>query len=285
MSDRLLVDLDANGRVTVGVQRGEELPDVAGAPFELAWPLDGDELEDLRWYLEDYLRYPYGADGARGERIAASLPRWGEAVFASIFGSGAARDAYVTARRSDTPPEVVFRSASPGFLGLPWELMRDPARPSPVALDLVGVSRSVHAAELDESFAVEGDVLRVLMVISRPAGADDVGYRMVARPLLERLDAVRGRVELAVLRPPTLDALTRTLAAARDAGTPFQVVTSTGMASSPGADDRAVAGRCGTTARAARACSSSRSRRAAPTRSRPRASRRCSRRRGCRSSC
>jgi hypothetical protein len=114
MSDRLLVDLDASGRVTIGVQRGEELPDVAGDPFELTWPLADDGLEDLRWYLEDYLRYPYGADGARGERIAASLPTWGEAVFASIFGSGPARDAYVTARRADTPPEVVFRSACPG---------------------------------------------------------------------------------------------------------------------------------------------------------------------------
>ena len=29
--------------------------------------------------------------------------------------------------------------------------------------------------------------LRVLMVISRPAGTRDVGYQMVARPLLERL--------------------------------------------------------------------------------------------------
>jgi hypothetical protein len=102
--------------------------------------------------------------------------------------------------------------------------MCDPARPSPVALDLVGVSRSLPAASLGESFAVERDVLRVLMVISRPAGSSDVGYRMVARPLLERLEVVRGRVELVVLRPPTLDALARTLATARQEGAPFQVV-------------------------------------------------------------
>jgi len=41
------------------------------------------------------------------------------------------------------------------------------------------------------------------MVISRPSGTADVGYRMVARPLLDRLEAVRGQVELVVLRPPT----------------------------------------------------------------------------------
>ena len=39
------------------------------------------------------------------------------------------------------------------------------------------------------------------MVISRPAGTGDVGYQMVARPLLERLEAVRGQVDLTVPRP------------------------------------------------------------------------------------
>jgi tetratricopeptide (TPR) repeat protein len=224
MSDRLLVDVGADRRVTVGVQRGDELPDVAGASFDLAWPLSGEDLDELRWYLEDYLRAPYGADSARGERIAASFERWGVAVFESVFGAGPARDAYIAARRGTAELEVVFRSPSAAVLGLPWELMRDPARASAVALDLVGVSRSLRAAALGESFAVEGDVLRVLMVISRPAGTRDVGYRMVARPLLERLEAVRGRVELVVLRPPTLDALERTLAREREAGRPFQIV-------------------------------------------------------------
>ena len=41
---------------------------------------------------------------------------------------------------------------------------------------------------------------------------------MIARPLLERLEAVRGEVELVVLRPPTLEALERQLAAARRGG-------------------------------------------------------------------
>jgi hypothetical protein len=57
-----------------------------------------------------------------------------------------------------------------------------------------------------------------------PLDAEALGYRMIARPLLERLDAVRGRVDLVVLRPPTLEHLTEVLAAARDEGEPFQVV-------------------------------------------------------------
>ena len=53
MTGRLLVDLGADGMVRVTVLNGE-LPSYA-APAELSWPLDGDALEDLRWYLEDYL--------------------------------------------------------------------------------------------------------------------------------------------------------------------------------------------------------------------------------------
>ena len=36
-----------------------------------------DGLEDLRWYLEDYLRAPYGVYGDRGPMIEASLGVWG----------------------------------------------------------------------------------------------------------------------------------------------------------------------------------------------------------------
>jgi tetratricopeptide (TPR) repeat protein len=62
------------------------------------------------------------------------------------------------------------------------------------------------------------------MVISRPAGTEDVGYQMVARPLLERLAAVRGEVALTVLRPPTFDALHQAVTQAADDGKPFHVV-------------------------------------------------------------
>ena len=120
------------------------------------------------------------------------------------------------------------------------------------------------------------------MVISRPAGAADVGYRMIARPLLERLEAVRGRVDLVVLRPPTLDALARTLAEAAAAGEPFQVVHFDGHG--------VLAGRGGRGGRAGdvpghggrRGCWCSRRRTGAGIRCRRRGWRRCWRRRGCR---
>ena len=196
--------------------------EVSRAP--LAWPLDADALEDLRWYLEDYLLAPFGVWEDRGPAVQGKLAGWGDQVFGSVFGAGPARDAYQRAR--DRGLEVVFRSAEPGLLGLPWELMRDGA--GPVALGAGGISRSLPVAGGAGTLEVPGGRLRVLMVISRPAGTSDVGYQMVARPLLERLDAVRGEVDLTVLRPPTFDALRQAVTQAAERVSRFTWCISTG---------------------------------------------------------
>ena len=219
LPDRLLVDLGNDGQAEVLTWPDGGFPElVSRAP--LGWPLDGDALEDLRWYLEDYLLAPFGVWEDRGPAVLGKLAGWGDLVFESVFDAGPARDAYQRAR--DRGLEVVFRSAEPGLLGLPWELMRDGA--GPVALGAGGISRSLPVAGGAGTLEVPGGRLRVLMVISRPAGTRDVGYQMVARPLLERLDAVRGEVNLTVLRPPTFEGLRQAVKQAAEAGEPFHVV-------------------------------------------------------------
>ena len=201
---------------------------VSRAP--LAWPLGAAALEDLRWYLEEYLLAPFGVWEDRGPAVQGKLAGWGDQVFGAVFAAGPARDAYQRAR--DKGLEVVFRSAEPGLLGLPWELMRDGA--GPVALGAGGVSRSLPVAGGAGTLEVPGGRLRVLMVISRPAGTQDIGYQMVARPLLERLDAVRGEVDLTVLRPPAFVALRQAVTRAAEAGVPFHVVHFDGHGVMPG---------------------------------------------------
>ncbi len=219
MPDRLLVDLDTDGQARVATWPDGGLPEeVSRAPLE--WPLNADALEDLRWYLEDYLLAPYGVWEDHGPAVREKLPQWGERVFGSVFSDGPARFAYERAR--DRGLEVIFRSTDPGLLGLPWELMRDGN--GPVAMGAGGISRSLRVADGAGTLEVPGGKLRVLMVISRPEGTKDVGYQMVARPLLERLAAVRGEVNLTVLRPPTFDALRQMVNDAAESGEPFHVV-------------------------------------------------------------
>jgi hypothetical protein len=62
---------------------GDESPEDAPS-FPLAQPFDGEALEDLRCYLEDYLLLPSGVYGERGPQIAECLPRWAEAMFTGL---------------------------------------------------------------------------------------------------------------------------------------------------------------------------------------------------------
>ena len=102
----------------------------AGDPFELAWPLDDDALEDLRWYLEDYLRAPFGVYEDRGPAIAAALPGWGEALFERGCSVRAPRGMRTCAcePRARAGVEVVFASASPALAGV---AVGAAARPGP----------------------------------------------------------------------------------------------------------------------------------------------------------
>lgn len=225
MVDRLIVDISSEGVVDIAVHwANETAPQRIGEPTTLELPLDTSDLEDLRWYLEDYLRWPFGRYADQGQEVARRMTEWGTALFETLFWSGPWREAYGVLRTRPAPVEVVVQSTSALHLGLPWELLHDPSRGRPLVLDGVGVVRSLPTNPLEPAFPLEQKDLRVLMVISRPAGDRDVGYRLIARPLLERLEAVRGRVDLVLLRPPTLDRLNEVLAEAVREGRPFQIV-------------------------------------------------------------
>lgn len=224
VTDRLIVDIGADGRMIMTMRLQDAAPTQIPVPGNLVSPLDNVALDSLRWYLEDYLSAPFGVYGERGRAVARALPAWGEALFGALFGSRPAREAYARWRARPYDVELVLRSDSADVLGLPWELLREPSRPMPLALDVLGVTRSLRTGRLDAPLDVSGERLRVLMVISRPRGGADVKYRMIGRRLLDRLEAFPGRVELVVLRPPTMEALAVALAEAKTGGEPFHVV-------------------------------------------------------------
>lgn len=144
-SARLILQESA-GKVEVLHHRvGQVVVEPAGAGVAFQSPLSDAEREDLRWYLESYLSAPYAVYEERGAAIAHRLGEWGERLFASVFGAGEARDAYQRAL-AEGACELWLSSTSPAFLGLPWELLRDPGRPTPLALELRGINRTIPSA-------------------------------------------------------------------------------------------------------------------------------------------
>src|SRR5947209_18019057 len=111
-------------RATRNILDGEP-PESPVSEVSLPDILRPEFLESLRWYVEDYLRAPYGVYEDNAAKVEASLRGWGEALFSTLFGSGPSRDAYTKLRdRKDV--DVLFRSEPPGLLALPWELLADP---------------------------------------------------------------------------------------------------------------------------------------------------------------
>jgi hypothetical protein len=94
-------------------------------------PLTEKDLKDLRWYLEEYLDWPFNEPvQKRAEKIERQLDVWGAALFGAVFAKPEARvlcDRLLESR--DDARFVTIQSPDPRVLRLPWELMRDKAGP------------------------------------------------------------------------------------------------------------------------------------------------------------
>ena len=73
-----------------------ELPPAAGYPVE-GRP-DSDLLRELRWYLEDFLDYPFPPETDHADRVLKALKDWGEESFRALFAEP----------REPLPPESGF---------------------------------------------------------------------------------------------------------------------------------------------------------------------------------
>ena len=151
----------------------------------------------------------------------------GAELFRSLFqSSDDARDLWATlrARLDDTDVEVVTPVEEAG--SIPWELVRDPKTEAVLALRARTFVRA-HPQPAQRPAALEAGTgpIRILLVICRPGGREDVPFRSVASRLLKGLgEAARERLQLDVLRPPTFAQLGRVLREAKADGKPYHVV-------------------------------------------------------------
>ena len=119
-------------RVEVTLE-GDGAPQRAVAQVKLA--LEAAELDQLRWYLEDYPAYPLDPAPQIAAEVEERLAGLGEELFRAVFhASDDTRDLWATVRDhlADTRVEVVTDVA--GATAIPWELLRDPTTNVPLAL-------------------------------------------------------------------------------------------------------------------------------------------------------
>ena len=196
---------------------------VAVATFD--YQADGREAEQVRWYLEDYPEFPADPAPALAAAAEARLARTGVELFRDVFAGpdGAVIWGLAQARLGQARVEVDTDPAEAP--GLPWELLRDPGTGTALAAGAAEFVRThLQTAGQVNLPEADGDELRVLLVICRPGGREDVPFRSVASRLVRGgADKMEG-LRLDVLRPATFARLSSVLHQAADAGHPYHVV-------------------------------------------------------------
>lgn len=198
-------------------QRGQANPRPAPS-VTFTHPFDEQALADLRWYLEEYLRFPYGLAPDNAAKIEQKFQDWGEQLFELVFRSSEQARQFFQAATYDglNQCELVITSDSPQALNLPWELLYSPSDRQFLAPSLAGMSRSLSDYPVRvEMSDLPQDKLNILLVIARPYGEKDIALKTIARPLLEALTNIRQKVNLKVLRPPSFEQFERELSANR----------------------------------------------------------------------
>ncbi|MGK7878086.1 MAG: tetratricopeptide repeat protein [Xenococcaceae cyanobacterium] len=193
-------------------QRGQTNPRFAPS-VSFQHPFDEQALADLRWYLEEYLRFPYGIEPQKAAKIEQNFQEWGQQLFELVFRSSEkGREFFQEATREGLDRcEIGIASDNPKVLNLPWELLYSPDYQF-IAPLLAGMYRSLSTQAVRAPMGnLPDDKLNILLAIARPYGERDVSFKTIARSMLEALKPIRRQINLKVLRPPSFEEFEREL--------------------------------------------------------------------------
>src|SRR5260370_15508381 len=181
-------------------------------------PLKKGEEERLRWYMEEYWKWPYEQFRERGEEVEELLPELGRRLYQAVFGSPGAQQVVQAWRlQPATQRHITLVCDMPRVLSLPWELLHDDQGFLAFrARHPVSIVRRLSQRELPGLPTTFEPPLRILLVTARPDDAGFVDPRGIARELLEAVSeqVEAGAKNLEVLSPPHPPALRRRVARA-----------------------------------------------------------------------
>ena len=223
----------------------ETARNVESRRFSFSAPLGPIEAEDLRWYLEEFFRWPIGVFKDRADGVAARLPDWGKLLFAEAAKTDSAKEALGAwrnagdgaARRfsvmvdnalpdgASTEDQAAANEAASLLLSLPWELLHDGRGFLFHGNNPVRVRRRLPNRNPQKSVTRELPI-RILLLSPRPEekGVTYLDHRISAKPLVEAVESLGELAKLTVLSPPTFAELQAELTRAADAGQPYDVV-------------------------------------------------------------
>jgi hypothetical protein len=185
------------------LEDGKSLPAVSiGSPYE--FPVEGRPnsplVRELRWYLEQFLDYPFHPETDHADHVLDALRAWGTQAFNALFDR---RDAGDWLGHSAI---LQVRADDPHVLSWPWEALYDPQAGGYLAHQR-RLERHLNKLPGPQPAAdLPNDRVNILLVVCRPF-EHDVRYRSIARPLIELIQSKKLPAHVDILRPPTFDQL------------------------------------------------------------------------------
>ena len=197
--------------------------------FEL---IDTDPY-DMRWYLEDYLQFSLSEPTPQiAKRIENRLDDIGNELFKLVFqANDDTRERWFAIKDKLKDTRIEIATEVEGATALPWELIHDPKTDAYLALRAKSFVRTFPNPAQTPQVPSQAEKIRILLVICRPGGRDDVPFRSVASRIIKGLGDEEAKLfNLDVLRPPTFEQLNRVLHAAKKKAGPITSFTLTVMA-------------------------------------------------------
>ncbi len=217
--------------------------------WRLVAPIGPIEAAEIRWYLEQYVKWPSGISVIqdRARRVVESLAEWGARLYEvamPLSETANVREAWAkiaehAGRRFSVHVDLEAtleadatkeqrkeaQEVSTVLLGLPWELLHDRKSYLFQGKKPTRVRRQLASTE-SYGVPVVDPPIRILLITARPED-DACGYidhRASALPLVEAMESLPGLVEIRLLSPPTLSALREELDRADTVRQPYHVV-------------------------------------------------------------
>ena len=140
-------------------------------------PLTQQERNDLRWYLEEYWKWPFEGFAQHAKEVEELLPELGKRLYESVFGSRQADR--IVQKWLDTvgDHQISIISDLPHALSLPWELLHSEQGYLVMRTqEPVSILRRLHKSESTTAATSFEPPLRVLLVTARPQGTGFIDH-------------------------------------------------------------------------------------------------------------
>ena len=157
-------------------------------------------MRELRWYLEQFLDYPFHPETDHADHVLDALRAWGTQAFNALFDR---RDAGIGLASSSI---LQVRADDPHVLSWPWEALYDPQAGAYLAHQRRLERRLNQLPDPQPAADLPNERVNILLVVCRPF-EHDVRYRSIARPLIELIQSKNLPAHVDILRPPTFDQL------------------------------------------------------------------------------